>query len=323
MMSIHRPSVAGSGRPAVISLIVLAAIGCAIALLLALGVAGAAGQRQARAGAHTRIVHLTTRRDAGIFTMKPNGRGRHRLQKGLVDGVSLSASGRRMAFANSMATPCSRCGADFFVEVFVADGNARHAKKIKRFRHANLFSLSMSFDGRWVVLSIYKGGDADLYLMRSDGSHARRLTNDDVDQAGASFSPNGKRIVFSQEDRGGSQLYTMRAKGGGKRRLTHVRSGPGSPVYSPNGQWIAFDGVTDRQSGIFLMRSDGSGVRRLTSSGLNDSTPDFSPNGRSIAFAHGAGLDFDIITIRTNGSNMRRIRHSGNGLIEPVWTRAP
>jgi dipeptidyl aminopeptidase/acylaminoacyl peptidase len=303
--------------------VTLSVAGCALAVVAVLGVAGAAGEKRTRAASHTRIVHLTPRRDAGIFTMKPNGRARHRLRKGLIDGVSLSANGRRMAFANSRSTPCSRCAADFFVEVFVADGNARHANMVKRFRHANLFSLSMSFDGRWVVLSIYKGGDADLYLMRSNGSHVRRLTNDDLDQAGVSFSPNGRRIVFSQEDRGGSHIYSMRAKGGERRRLTNGGGAPGDPVYSPNGRWIAYSSTRGGNSGIFVMRSDGSRARRLTNAGAaaNDFMPDFSPNGRSIAFAHGSGLDFDIVTIRADGGNMRRIRHSGYGMLEPDWTR--
>ncbi|HEX7058724.1 MAG TPA: hypothetical protein VF176_02630 [Solirubrobacterales bacterium] len=311
-----------SGRRGV--LIGLSAIGCGFAFLAALGVPGAAGERQAsRAAGHARIVHLTTRRDAGIFSMSPTGGRRQRLRRGLVDGVSLAASGRRMVFANSQPTPCGPCPADFHVDVFVANGNGRHAHRVRQFRHANLFSLAMSFDGRQVVLSIYRGGDADLYLMRANGEGVRQLTDDRRDQTGPSFSPDGREVVFSQDDPAGARIYAMPVRGGGKRRLTDDGGSARDPVFSPNGRWIAYDGTKGADSGIFLMHSDGRDGRRLTNVGDDaiDFAPDFSPNGRSIVFARGAGIDFDLVTMRVDGSNLRRIRHSSNGFIDPDWTR--
>jgi len=306
--------------------VVASATACAL-LLSPLGASGAAEREpvaQASA-AHTRIVYLTSLRNAGIFAMNPNGTRRHRLRGGLVDAVSVSAGGRQMAFAHSRSTPCSRCPADSFVDVFVAGGNGRNARKVRRFRHAHLFSLAMSFDGRRIVLSIYRGGSADLYLMRANGRGVRRLTKDERDQSAASFSPNGKRIVFSQDDPAGTQIYSMRARGGDRRRLTGGAGFYGDPVYSPDGKRIAYTKTRGRNSEIFLMSSRGGDRHRVTTArgAREDYAPDFSPNGRSIAFQRRGGARFEIFTVRVDGSNLRRVARGAVDLLDPDWTRKP
>jgi len=242
--------------------------------------ASAASERAGASASRTRIVHISTRRDAGIFTMDPRGNGRHRLRRGLVDGVAVSANGRRMVFARSRPTPCGRCPADFFVEVLVAKGNGRKQRMIKKFRHAGVESVAISPNGRWIAISLFRGAGADIYVMRSNGRSVKQLTKGRSFDASPSFSPNGKRIAFSREGRG-THIFSIRRRGGGLRRLTR---GPGfnrDPVYSPNGRLIAFSRSRGDNSAIFTMRSDGSRRRRVTSHrrGVEDIDPDFSPGG--------------------------------------------
>ncbi len=271
----------------------------------------------------------STRRDAGIFAMTPQGQGRHRLRRGLVDAVSVSANGRRIAFASTHSTPCSRCPADFFVDVFVADGRAGNARRVKRFKHAGVESLAISPNGRRIVLSIFRGGGGgDLYAMRADGSGVRRLTRGGQDESGVAFSSNGKRIAFSRERANGSAIYSMRYDGGGLRRVSRGPGYDSDPAFSPNGRLIAFsrsDRSSRRLRSLYLMRTDGSDRRRLTThpEGIEDLQPDFSPSGRALAFARGSGADFDIFTVRVSGGNVREAADAGFGLIDPDWTRQP
>lgn len=286
--------------------------------------ASAASERAGASASRTRIVHISTRRDAGIFTMDPRGNGRHRLRRGLVDGVAVSANGRRMVFARSRPTPCGRCPADFFVEVLVAKGNGRKQQMIKKFRHAGVESVAISPNGRWMAISLFRGAGADIYVMRSNGRSVKQLTKGRGFDASPSFSPNGRRIAFSREGRG-THIFSIRRRGGGLRRLTR---GPGfnrGPVYSPNGRLIAFSRSRGGNSAIFTMRSDGSRRRRVTSHrrGVEAIDPDFSPGGGSIVFARGVGTRFDLYTVRTSGRNERRATHAGIGLIDPDWTRRP
>jgi TolB protein len=290
--------------------------------------AEATGPTASASAAQTRIVVLSSRRDAGIFAMTPQGRNRHKLRRGLVDAVSASGNGRRLAFASTRSTPCSRCPADFYVDVFVADGRARHAKRVERFKHAGIESLAISRDGRRIVLSIARGEGFDLYAMRADGSGVRRLTRGGADETGPSFSPDGRRIAFARERRGGSAIHSMRFDGGGLRRISRGPGNDTDPVYSPDGRLIAFSRGDDSAFGLrslFLMRADGSQRRRLTRhpARAEDIEADFSPSGRALAFARGTGADFDIYTVRTSGGEPRRAADAGIGLIEPDWTRRP
>lgn len=210
--------------------------------------------------------------------------------------------------------------------MLVADGRARQARRIKRFRHASAESLAISPNGRWIVVSLFRDAGGDLYLMRSDGSRVRRLTRGERAETSPTFSPDGRRIAFSREGRGGSDIFTIRRRGGGLRRLTRGAGSASYPDYSPDGRRIAYSRSNRSGYGaIFVMRSDGSRPRRVTSppAGVQDLHPDFSPSGRAIAFARGLGVRSDIYTVRANGRNPRRAAHARIGLIEPDWTRRP
>ena len=222
---------------------VAALAACALALAAcAPAAAGASGRAPtaSASAAHTRIVHLTSVRDKGIYTMTPQGGDRHRIRKGWVDALSVTPSGRRMAFARERSTPCSRCTADFFVDILVADGRGHHSHRVKRFKHAGLESVAISPDGRWIVASIVRGEGFDLYAVRADGRGTRRLTHGGGDELGVSFAPDGKRIVFAREGGGGSAMYTMRLRGGGLHRVSRGSGDFTDPVFSPNGRLIAF-----------------------------------------------------------------------------------
>jgi Tol biopolymer transport system component len=308
----------------------------ALALALAAGAPAASGASgRANGGptatasaAHTRIVHLTSVRDMGIYTMTPQGRDRHRIRKGWVDALSVTPNGRRMAFARERSTPCSRCTADFYVDVLLADGRGHHAHRVKRFKHAGLESVAISPDGRWIVASIIRGEGFDIYAVRANGRGVRRLTHGGGDELGVSFAPDGKRILFAREGGGGSAIYTMRLGGGGLRRISRGSGDFTDPVFSPNGRLIAFsrgDGGELGLRSLFVMRADGSHVRRLThhGGGVEDLEADFSPNGRALVFARGTGADFELWTVPVSGGGAQRAARAGVGLRRPDWTRLP
>src|SRR5213592_1171938 len=57
---------------------------------------------------------------------------------------------------------------------------------------------TLSPDGRTIVFTSLRDGDLDIYTMRVDGTHLRRLTHTLGYDGGPFFSPDGKQIVRSE-----------------------------------------------------------------------------------------------------------------------------
>ena len=65
-----------------------------------------------------------------------------------------------------------------------------------------------------------RDGNAEIYVMRADGSDVRRLTNDSASDASPTWSPDGSAIAFVSDRDGTRDLYVMRPDGQGLTRLT-------------------------------------------------------------------------------------------------------
>jgi len=142
-----------------------------------------------------------------------------------------------------------------------------------------------------------RDGHAQIYVMRADGTHVRRLTDDPWNDTHPSWSPDGSKLAFASDRDGAYEIYVMNADGTDARRLTQLQAD--APAWSPDGTRIAFSanpprGGSQEDTGLFVMDADGSNVRRLTPSVANghggqpvrsESAPTWSSDGRSIAFA--------------------------------------
>lgn len=94
--------------------------------------------------------------------------------------------------------------------------------------------------------NLVRPGKLDLYVMRSDGSGVRRVT----DLPGASFAPyftpDGKSLIFSsnwEQPRGRNfDLYRVPVVGGNPapEPITRDESFDGFPMFSPDGRWLVF-----------------------------------------------------------------------------------
>ena len=166
---------------------------------------------------------------------------------------------------------------------------------------------AMSAYGK-IVFRSYRDGNAEIYLMRSNGEGQTRLTHDGASDFFPAWSPNGRQIVFCSERDGNPEIYVMDADGGNQRNLTQHPAFDSSPDWSPDGSQIAF--TSDRDSGdahdlnIFVMDADGSNVRQVTQLAFAVA-PKWSPDGERIAFEGMLGLGHgrQIYVMNADGTN--------------------
>ena len=84
-----------------------------------------------------------------------------------------------------------------------------------------------------IAFSSWRDGNGEIYVMNTDGSEQKNLTNNPAIDIFSSWSPDGKRIAFSSDRDGNDEIYVMNADESEQRRLTNNPASDTSPSWSP------------------------------------------------------------------------------------------
>ncbi len=89
--------------------------------------------------------------------------------------------------------------------------------------------------GKWLVFG-GTGKRDDIFVVKTDGSGFRQLTDDDFKDLVPRWSPDGKRVMFSSNRSGKYELWSIHSDGSGLEQFTRF-AGPNAavPVWSPDG----------------------------------------------------------------------------------------
>ncbi len=158
---------------------------------------------------------------------------------------------------------------------------------------------------------------ADIFTVRSDGTHRRRLTQLLGPEFDPSWSPDGKRLAFRDSRRGineNDEIYAMDGDGSHRENLSHNGANDWSPAWSPNGKWIAYASESSDGLDIWRMRPTGRDKMRLTTRG-RDEYPTWSPDSKRIAFMRLG----DIWAMRADGSKAHALRTTIEEEGWPAW----
>jgi TolB protein len=141
--------------------------------------------------------------------------------------------------------------------IWVARADGSGAKRIAR----NANDPTWSRDGRTIAFSSNRdGADSNIWSMRPDGTHLRKLTTSIWEDAWPAFSPDGKTIAYTNN----GELWTMRADGSHKRRIHKtVAVDNWGPAWSPDGRTIAFVALQRGSKWVYTIGADGTGLRRV------------------------------------------------------------
>jgi len=96
----------------------------------------------------------------------------------------------------------------------------------------------------------------EIFVCNPDGTGARRLTNNTVDDKQPCLSPDGTKVVFASLLNGGGyyHIFRMNVDGTGLEQLTTGPNNHTCPVFSPDGTEIAF---SENDAKIYKRRTDG------------------------------------------------------------------
>lgn len=77
-------------------------------------------------------------------------------------------------------------------------------------------------DGKQIAFDRQEQGRYDIFVMGDDGRSARRLTNDDAEDANPTWSPDGRWIYFDSNRTGEFEVWRIPAEGGEPERVTQA-----------------------------------------------------------------------------------------------------
>lgn len=218
-----------------------------------------------------------------------------------------------------------------------------------------------SHDGKWLTLqSTREGRKCDQqYVMRIDGSNARRISDGRGKTTCGWFFPGDNRLFFASSSAHDSacpprpdpskgyvwpldryDIYTVNRDGSNLKRLTRYDVYTAEGVLSPDGSRIVFTSLKDGDLDIYTMNADGTDVRRLTSTPGYDGGAWWSPDGKQIVYRANHPTDstelkayrdllgqrlvrpskVELFLMNADGSNQRQITHLGGANFGPSWT---
>jgi Tol biopolymer transport system component len=196
-------------------------------------------------------------------------------------------------------------------------------------------SPDWSIDGKFITASLsdYQTGcgatfatrcNGDIYVLNSDGTNFKNLTNLVESDWSPDWSPDGQKIIFSSDRDGDAEVYVMNKDGSSLIQLTNNSGYDGRPRWSPDGKKISFE--TDRDKGnwdIYIMNADGSDPEQITDNPGNDYFASWSPDGKWLVYISDKSGDNEIFIVNIDNHKSRQVtRNSFYGMkfdYSPVW----
>lgn len=150
--------------------------------------------------------------------------------------LSLSRDGRRIVYAGDESrTVLEKVGFD------PASGAVTGPTLPITQTSAVIPGFDVSPDGRRLVYYTFAPQE-DLFVIQTDGTGLRRLTNDEYRDRGPRWSPDGTRIAFYSNHNDKYEIWTIHADGGQLEQQTLIPDWPVyNPIWSPRGRLLTCD----------------------------------------------------------------------------------
>jgi len=181
-------------------------------------------------------------------------------------------------------------------------------------------SPSWSPDGKYLSLTLYQDGNAEIYIYNLQKKNLTRLTNHYSIDTESKWSPDGRKLMFTSGRSGSPQLYELDLRKLNKKpkRLTFEGNYNAKGSYLPSGQGIVFVHRSSDKFQIAIKYFEDNFVIPLTDANMDES-PSVSPNGNVIIYAI-SELDTDILAGVTLSGAKFRLPSAKGQVREPAWS---
>lgn len=165
----------------------------------------------------------------------------------------------------------------------------------------HMASPEWSPDGEWITFQGGPANQAQIWVMRADGSDLRQVTTFGGNHVDPCFSPDGTRIVFTQVY---GAVYTIGFDGTG---LANLGVNGGISSWAPDGDTISYTNWAQPtyNSDLFLYHLATGTYTRITSAGIDAFTStDWSPDGKKIVAARRHAGRWGVAIMNADGSGI-------------------
>lgn len=193
------------------------------------------------------------------------------------------------------------------------------------------YQPAWSPEGRRLSFTVYRGGQADVWLYEPSTGRSAPVVEDPDDSGCPAWFPDGRSLVFCRGTKT-SHLYAGLRGDPARRAITDGPARDYAPIVSPDGRWIAFSRRPAPGAGapegpvLCVVSADGGEVREIDLHGLrvpgkSMQMVTWSPDSEELAFsASEGGARLDVYRIRRDGSGLARVTVDPGDEVEPQWS---